>query len=420
MTLRPATKITIIYFIVSSLWIFFSDKLLFAFGVRSQLMSFSILKGFFFIIATSYLLYKLIGTFYKKIDQRNLELLRTNLKLSESENKYASLFNLSPQPMWLYDLETYQFIQVNNAAIKHYGYSNEEFLKMNFMDLKSAEQIVKTKKEIAKQKKSTDKKVSTKSVHHTKSGEIIVVEIYATIITLNDREIGSVIAIDITEKDRHENLINKAISKAQEDERYKIGGELHDNISQILVASQLSLGLLKKSIEPNQMELFDQAKNYISLALNEIRNLSHDLAPVFYEDKTLEDAFRLLIKNMNVEEKFKVLISFEDSIKNYPLSSEIQLNLYRIMQEQVKNILKYSKASIIEIDLFIYNNVLTMRLSDNGVGFNVDTVQKGIGLANIKRRAESLAGKLRIESFPGKGCVIEILIPVKDTTLKVE
>ena len=220
------------------------------------------------------------------------------------------------------------------------------------------------------------------------------------------------IAIDITEKNRHQYEIMKAIIKTQENERYEIGGELHDNISQILVASQLSLGMLKKTVDPAGMQWLIQCKEYIMLAIGEIRNLSHRLAPAFLENKTLEEAFKILFKSMNLGEKYNVLISFDEAVKTSSINHEIQIQLYRIMQEQLKNILKYSKATQIEVDLFISNNILSLRIADNGVGFNINAVEKGIGLANIKRRAEIFSGNLKIESAPGKGCVLDIAIPI--------
>ena len=280
------------------------------------------------------------------------------------------------------------------------------------MDIRPESEISTTQDFVEKHIRELDKKQTGKFQHKKKSGETFDVEIYSTTILSNEKMIGSVIAIDITEKNRHQYEIMKAIIKTQENERYEIGGELHDNISQILVASQLSLGMLKKSVDPTGMQWLIQCKEYIMMAIGEIRNLSHRLAPAFLENKTLEEAFRILFKSMNLGEKYNVLISFDDAVKTSHMNPEIQIQLYRIMQEQLKNILKYSKATQIEVDLFISNNILSLRIADNGVGFNINAVEMGIGLANIKRRAEIFSGNLKIESAPGKGCVLDITIPL--------
>jgi signal transduction histidine kinase len=98
------------------------------------------------------------------------------------------------------------------------------------------------------------------------------------------------------------------------------------------------------------------------------------------------------------------------------LSHEIQLNLYRILQEQFRNILNYANASTIEVNVLIHNNKLKMSVTDNGIGFHIKTVNKGIGFANIKRRAELFRGQLLIESSPGNGCKITVEIPLSEST----
>ncbi len=330
----------------------------------------------------------------------------------QSEKQYSDLFEMSPLPMWLYDLETLKFILVNEAAIKVYGYSKKEFLSMTVLDIRPESEIGKTKNFIQEIRKEENKVYSGTFKHYKKSGEIIHVEISTTSILLDRKKIGSVIANDITEKNRTEHEINKAILKAQEVERYEIGGELHDNISQILAASKLSLGMMVKKIDPNDLKWLNQSMDYITYAIHEIRNLSHRLAPMFFKDKTLEEVFRKLFDEMNVDKKFDVKLIFDVSVKNSLIKPEIQLNVFRIMQEQLKNILKYSKAKKIEVNVFVKNNILSLRIEDNGVGFNVDAVNNGIGLANIKRRVELFMGKFAIESSVGNGCIVEVEIPL--------
>lgn len=218
---------------------------------------------------------------------------------------------------------------------------------------------------------------------------------------------------DITEKKQYELNLTKAIIKTQEDERYEIGGELHENVCQILVGSLLSLGMLKDALPPSRIEMFDKCREYISLSLAEIRNLSHRLAPAFFNEETLEEAFGRLIDMCNVEKKLAVSLQFDEQVNSDLVSREIQLNLYRILQEQLKNILKYANASVIEVQVLIEGNKLRMLVADNGVGFNVDSIKTGIGFANMKRRAELFSGKFDIISSPGKGCAVSMEIPLK-------
>jgi PAS domain S-box-containing protein len=337
---------------------------------------------------------------------------RSIFELKESEKRYSNLFHLSPQPMFVFDSETFRFAQVNKAAIELYGYSEEEFLNMSLMDIRGKEDIIKGKELIAI-RNPDDRVFKSTFMHYKKSGEMMEVEFYSTSIIINGRNCRSAISIDVTEKNLYEHKITKAIIKAQEDERYEIGSELHDNVCQLLATSQINLGMLKESLPSSKMQFHNQCKEYIAMALDEIRNLSHRLAPAFFDDSTLEEAFEKLCNSFNVEKKYKVLLQFDETVKKHPASLEIQLNLYRILQEQLRNILKYSKATLIEIDVLIYNNRLKMKISDNGIGFNIDTVKSGIGLANMKRRAELFSGKFEIDSSPGNGCAIIIDIPLE-------
>jgi PAS domain S-box-containing protein len=343
----------------------------------------------------------------------NIERKKTNLLLEESEKKYSNLFQLSPQPMWIFDTEKFDFIQVNKAAIDHYGYTEEEFLSMNMTDIVvfngDEEDIIKKAKDIS----SSNNVYKGRYTHRKKSGEEILVEIYGSKIQINDKDFESVIAIDVTEKVRMEHKITKAIIKTQEDERFEIGSELHDNVCQILASSQLSLEMLKDNLPPNAEQWFNKSKQFINLALEEIRNISHKLAPAFFEYTTIEDTFHELLNDINANNKYQIDLKIEEEVVTQKIASELQLNLYRILQEQLRNITKYANADHIAVELKIEQQELLFNIIDNGIGFNYDEVKKGIGLSNIKRRAELFFGKMEIESAPGQGCKMIIQIPLQ-------
>ncbi len=343
----------------------------------------------------------------------NIERKKTNLLLEESEKKYSNLFQLSPQPMWIFDTEQFNFIQVNKAAINLYGYSEEEFLAMNLVDILVLDNedpnIIQTAKKI-----SASNNISKgRFTHRKKSGEEILVEIYGSNIQINDKVYESVIAIDVTEKVRLEHKITKAIIKTQEDERYEIGSELHDNVCQILASSQLSLEMLKDDIPPNAEQWFNKSKQFINLALEEIRNISHKLAPAFFDYTTIEDTFQELLTDINVKNKYQINLKIEEEVIKQKIASELQLNLYRILQEQLRNIAKYANANQISIELKLEKEQLLFNITDNGIGFHYDEVKKGIGLSNIKRRAELFFGKMEIQSAPGQGCKMIVQIPLQ-------
>ena len=141
-----------------------------------------------------------------------------------------------------------------------------------------------------------------------------------------------------------------------------------------------------------------------------MRKLSHKLAPASFDDSSLKDAFEELLQTFNVNNQFKIKLNFDSKCNK--LDGDIQINLYRILQEQIKNIVKYAAATEIEIALTQSGDLVKMKMIDNGKGFNVKTAKSGIGLSNIKKRAESLSGKFILKSSPGKGCEIIVEIPL--------
>jgi signal transduction histidine kinase len=218
---------------------------------------------------------------------------------------------------------------------------------------------------------------------------------------------------DITSAKEEEKRIEKAIMDAQEQERRYIGQELHDNVNQILAGSLLCLGMAKDNLaDPEKsLEFTDLSKEYVINAITEIRKLSHELVPTSLDDNTLKDIFETLLLGINLDKRFAIKFHFDEDI-NKSAGEDIQISLYRILQEQVKNILKYADADSLEVEVTLENGTVRMRICDNGKGFDTSIAKRGIGLSNMKKRAESLDGKFMINTRPGKGCEIIIEIPL--------
>lgn len=339
----------------------------------------------------------------------------TELKISEK--RYSDLFRLSPQPMWVYDPETYRFLQVNKAAISHYQYSEEEFLHMTILDIRPEEEIENIKIVVNKSRLQNQSAYTIRTKHRKKNGEIIVVDVYGTPIVIGEKDFRAIISIDITDKVRHEEKIIEAILKTQEEERYEIGGELHDNVCQVIAAGQMAVDQLQGSLPTAKLAWFNKSKEFLALALTEIRNLSHRLAPVFFDDSTLEEAFRKLLHSFNMDDRYILDFQVGESVNLYQIRVEVQLNLYRILQEQLRNIDKYARASHIYVNVIIHDQQLVMSIADNGLGTIIETGKEGIGLANMRRRAALFSGKFDMQSSPGNGYKITIGIPLQKIIL---
>lgn len=217
---------------------------------------------------------------------------------------------------------------------------------------------------------------------------------------------------DVTFKVLEESRMAKAIIDAQEQERNHLGAELHDNVNQILAGSLLHLSIAKseKMDTHKVVSLIETTMSYIRHAIDETRRLSHHLAPASFEYSSLKNSIQTLLFNINVDHRYQINFRFEE-LNTIDTPEKIKINLYRILQEQVKNIDKYSKAQQIDVEVAVYDDRVRMRTADNGKGFNIKQANKGIGLDNMKRRVESFSGKFTINSAPGSGCEIIVEIP---------
>ncbi|MBL0358690.1 MAG: PAS domain S-box protein [Chitinophagaceae bacterium] len=216
---------------------------------------------------------------------------------------------------------------------------------------------------------------------------------------------------DVTRHKDEDVRISKLIIETQESERRLIGTELHDNVNQILTGCLLNLAMIKSATPERATQLAETSREYILTAIGELRNLTHRLVPANKCGVSATELFEDLILSMNIHRQFKINTHFEQ-LKTITIGDEIQLNLYRMLQEQLTNIVKYSRATTIDISICVRNNNIVMRIYDNGKGFDAQLVRMGIGLSNIKHRIQLLDGEFVLNTSEGNGCEIIAAIPV--------
>ena len=240
------------------------------------------------------------------------------------------------------------------------------------------------------------------------------------------RMIGSM--QDITEKKEMERkllrqeldkqkLVAQAIIEAQEKERAEIGKELHDNVNQILSTARLYLELAKND-ETDRMPLIDRSSSNILDAINEIRTISRSLVPSSIDDLGLVVSIEDLAESLRATRKLAIEFYHQGPIDN-ALSEQQKLMLFRIAQEQTNNVLKHAQARNLIIELVMEDNAVDLSISDDGKGFDLETVKgkKGMGLSNISSRAELFNGQVNIVTAPGKGCKMKIHVPIQFNNL---
>jgi two-component system sensor histidine kinase UhpB len=227
--------------------------------------------------------------------------------------------------------------------------------------------------------------------------------------------------MDITEKKKLEKELSskkldeqKVITgitiRAQEKERNELGKELHDNINQILATAKMYLGL-KRSNSTEADDLIERSYEAVNSAIEEIRKLSKTLVAPSLRKMNLGKAIEELVENVNLTQVLQ--IEFINEIDGSPdLDKNRELMIYRVVQEQIHNILKHAKAKKAVIILKADAENVYLSVADDGIGFDTKKEIAGIGLNNIGSRVEFYSGQLKITSSPGRGCLLQITIPV--------
>jgi PAS domain S-box-containing protein len=348
-----------------------------------------------------------------------------------SEEKYRQIFYKNPFPTWIFDPNSLKIVEVNDAALEKYGYSKEEFNRLTMRDLHplgEVEAFMESLKRLEGMRAVGNHRPSRRSVapklwHHcNKQGGMMVVEVTSHLMDYFGKICIQVIINDVTERIRLEKelarqqklkqqQITEVVLGAQERERFELGQELHDNINQILATSKLYLDVAIEEVEP-RVELLSKSRKNISMAIEEIRKLSKELISPSLNDLGLIQSIQELIRSIQSAGKMKIRFNVT-GLEEEALLPEQKINIYRIIQEQLNNILKHAQAANVLIELNKMNEQVSLRLTDDGKGFDPRMRRKGVGISNIISRAELYNGKVEIESAPGKGCQIVVVLNSK-------
>ncbi|MBC7872430.1 MAG: PAS domain-containing protein [Ferruginibacter sp.] len=212
-----------------------------------------------------------------------------------------------------------------------------------------------------------------------------------------------------------EKQVAKATQEARQTERSDIGKELHDNVNQLLAVSKLYIDMAKKGGVSSDMYL-SRSSEYTLTAIEEIRKITKGLTTDTIKELGLCEAIDNIVRDTMEVNPVKIAVLLE-SFKEDSVNDKFKLNLFRIVQEQINNIIKHAKATEVRLSVVQTKNSIVLSIYDNGVGFDTGKKQKGIGVANIKSRAAKYDGTADFISQPGQGCVLTVTLPLADIPL---
>lgn len=218
-------------------------------------------------------------------------------------------------------------------------------------------------------------------------------------------------------EDMRAQLLAKVIH-AQEQERKRIACELHDESSQDLTSLMVGLKLTEESTESAQLkEKLAELRILAARTLDELRHIATELRPSLLDDVGLVSAVQRYAKEYSSKTGISVDCQLSD-LDKLCLPPEVEVTVYRIMQETLTNVAKHAEASSVSVVAGLRNSTLVMVIEDDGKGFDVEKVMaqaddEKLGLFGMQERASLIGGKVIIESKPGEGTTLFLDLPVK-------
>lgn len=236
------------------------------------------------------------------------------------------------------------------------------------------------------------------------------------------RLVGSM--LDITERKKTEEQIKSTneqlrqltghLQTIREEERSRIGQEIHDQLGQYLTVLKMDVSRLKKNIpagknkDQDLVEILSELDNCLQV----VRKISADLRPSIIEDLGLIAALEW--QSEDFERRTEITTKFYSNVSEIKLPQAYSIGLFRIFQESLTNVAKHAEAREVIAELINENGFLIMTISDNGKGFNTDSVggKKSLGLLGMRERTLLMNGQYEINSRPGEGTVVKVSVPL--------
>ncbi len=342
-------------------------------------------------------------------------------RLAVSERNYRELFENARDAIWVHDLGG-NIIAANQAAATLTGYSLEELASMKATDFLSSESLAlggEVRRNLI-EKQLTEQPYTQHLIK--KDGSKAILMLTSSLVIEDGKPTAfQHIARDVTkERQLQDNLryYLQQITTAQEEERRRIARELHDETAQALYALIRRVDNLLRSNDnlPGECvtslkELGQEVKNI----LQGVRRFSQDLRPSTLDDLGLLATLRWLLSDLKNHYQIETELKVIGSERRLP--PQVELMLFRIVQEAVRNVEKHAQASKVEIEIDFNPDRIRLSVKDNGQGFKLagnlgDLARNGrLGIAGMEERTHLLGGSLKIQTEPNKGTAVTVEVP---------
>ena len=354
---------------------------------------------------------------------------RAEEALRESETKYRSLMDGASDAIVLADSRG-KITEVNRKAEELLGYPEAELLGMNFTQIHPP-RILDHVRENFQEILASGRGPLHECLIRRKDGVEVHVDITHNMVEDGDHGVVQAVFRDITERQRSQEALRDSEQKLrllasqlltiQEKERRRVSRELHDELGQALTVLKIHLVAIENRLRRDQADLkssCEHLQNYIDAVIENVRRLSRDLSPSILEDLGLSSSLKYLIEEICRNNHMLFTVAMDEI--DHLFSPEARINIYRIFQESLTNIVRHAEASRIDVEIKRENDLVTFRLQDDGKGFDLKRARsrslgkRGLGLTAMHERALMSAGSLNIRSRKGKGTEITLSIPIQE------
>jgi two-component system CheB/CheR fusion protein len=340
---------------------------------------------------------------------------RAEAALQESETKFRAIFDAAADGMFLREMSSRQFYLANKVCLRMLGYSLEEFKTLDLEDLHPREDLTFIRGRIAALGRS-EVGVYGDVRFRRKDGSLLMTELKPTLVTFGGKRYALVAIRDITERKRME----AEILNASEAERQRIGGDLHDGLSQSLPAIGYLISAVQAELAGKSLPEAAPLKKIARLVERDVQrmhSMARGLFPMELKRGGIAGALRELATHS--EELLGVTCRVAGLTEVNLTDDHVARQLYRIAQEAVHNAARHSKGKNIWIRLARQRGRIVLTVRDDGSGIRRTLDQHaGLGLRIMKYRANMIGATLTIDSTPGTGTIVTCLVPPHATPPK--
>lgn len=369
----------------------------------------------FGLVAAGFTIFAIFSILLRyQVNKKTGELKETNRLLSKSEREARLAVQTieASQDIGFWFQPGQPFIRVNQVAINLTGFSEEELLNMVPRDLLATNQNQEYYESL--RDGNWNGHLLFEESFRKKDGGEFPVELSLDQFELDGQIYICGFARDITDRVKAERNIIATILSTEDKERSRISKELHDSVGQTLSAISLHLDSLSRisNISKSEADKIKKIENLLKEAIAESRSISHNLMPPALTDLGFTFAVENLLSSL--AEVGDTKFSFQSNDSEKVIAKEIEFALFRITQEAINNIIKYAQANEVTIQYLIYDDLISLSIEDDGIGFDIKIANKNhnFGLNSMKNRAASMGGELTIDTTPGKGTGIQVSIPL--------